>query len=37
MHARYADTRLRLLEGSDHALTDFSLHLPTIMAFLALE
>jgi predicted esterase YcpF (UPF0227 family) len=37
MHARYADTRLRLLEGGDHALTDFSLHLPTIMAFLALE
>ncbi len=37
MHARYADTHLRLLEGGDHALTDFSLHLPAIMAFLALE
>jgi predicted esterase YcpF (UPF0227 family) len=37
MHARYADTQLRLLEGGDHALTDFSLHLPAVMAFLALE
>jgi predicted esterase YcpF (UPF0227 family) len=37
MHARYADTQLRLQEGGDHALSDFDRHLPTIMAFLGLN
>jgi predicted esterase YcpF (UPF0227 family) len=36
MHARYADTQLRLLEGGDHALSDFDLHLPAVMDFLSL-
>ncbi len=34
MHARYALARVQLLEGGDHALSDFAAHLPTIMAFL---
>ena len=37
MQARYADTHLRLLEGGDHALSDFALHLPELMAFLNLN
>jgi predicted esterase YcpF (UPF0227 family) len=35
MNARYAGARLRLLEGGDHALSDFDRHLPDILAFLA--
>jgi hypothetical protein len=34
MHARYADAHLRLLEGGDHALSDFEAHLPAVLAFL---
>ena len=36
MSARYAGTHLRLLEGSDHALSDFDDHLPHILRFLEL-
>lgn len=36
MAARYAGAQLRLLEGGDHALSDFDLHLPAILDFLAL-
>jgi predicted esterase YcpF (UPF0227 family) len=35
MSARYADTRVELLEGGDHALSDFEArHLDPVMAFL---
>lgn len=34
MHARYALANVRLIEGGDHALSDFEHHLPAIMAFL---
>jgi hypothetical protein len=37
MHARYASCRIRLLNGSDHALSDFEQHLPEIAAFLGLK
>ncbi|MFC5520483.1 YqiA/YcfP family alpha/beta fold hydrolase [Polaromonas jejuensis] len=36
MTARYAGAQLRLLEGGDHALSDFELHVPAILDFLAL-
>lgn len=34
MTARYAGARLKLLPGSDHALSDFEAHLPDVFAFL---
>jgi predicted esterase YcpF (UPF0227 family) len=38
MHARYAGCRVQLLEGGDHALSDFEhAHLPSIVKFLELE
>jgi predicted esterase YcpF (UPF0227 family) len=37
MQARYAGARLRLLEGGDHALSDFDAHLPAVLAFLGLN
>ncbi len=37
MQARYAHARLRLLEGGDHALSDFEDHLAAVMAFLGLR
>ena len=37
MSERYAGCRLRLLEGSDHALSDFEVHLPAVIAFLGLS
>jgi predicted esterase YcpF (UPF0227 family) len=37
MHARYPGARIRLLEGGDHALSDFEAHLPEILAFLGLR
>lgn len=37
MQGRYAGAQLRLLEGGDHALSNFEVHLPTILAFLALN
>ena len=36
MSARYAGCRIKLLEGSDHALSDFSEHLPDVTRFLGL-
>ena len=36
MRARYAGASLRLVEGSDHALSDFDAHLPALLGFLGL-
>ena len=36
MSERYRGCRLKLLEGSDHAMTDFDEHLPEVLAFLGL-
>ena len=36
MSARYSGTRQRLIEGSDHGLSDFEEHLPHILRFLQL-
>ena len=35
MQARYAASQLVLIEGGDHALSDFATHLPRVMAHLA--
>ena len=37
MTARYASARIRLVEGSDHALSDFDAHIDAVQEFLALE
>lgn len=37
MSARYEGSRIRLVEGSDHALSDFDAHLPAVLAFLGLD
>ncbi len=37
MHALYAQAAVRLLEGGDHALSDFDEHLPAVMAFLGMH
>ena len=34
MSERYAGCRIKLLEGGDHALSDFDTHLPEIVSFL---
>ena len=36
MQARYAGAQIRLIEGSDHAISDFDDHLPTVLRFLQL-
>jgi uncharacterized protein len=36
MQARYAGCAVRLIDGSDHALSDFDDHLPAVRAFLGL-
>jgi predicted esterase YcpF (UPF0227 family) len=36
MTARYAGARIRLLEGGDHALSDFDEHLPQLLDWLGL-
>jgi uncharacterized protein len=36
MSARYRGCHLRIVEGSDHALTDFDTHLPHLLHFLGL-
>ncbi|MDO9359957.1 MAG: YqiA/YcfP family alpha/beta fold hydrolase [Polaromonas sp.] len=36
MTGRYPGARIRLLEGGDHAISDFELHLAEVMDFLAL-
>ncbi len=37
MKARYAQAHIHLLEGGDHAISDFAAHLPAVMAQLGLE
>ena len=37
MQARYAGAHIKLLEGGDHALSDFDAHLPAVLAFLGLN
>ncbi len=37
MHARYASAKVKLIEGSNHALSDFDDHLPEILDFLNLS
>lgn len=37
MANRYAGAHIRLLEGGDHALSDFDHHLPAVTAFLGLN
>lgn len=37
MVAHYPGTRLTLLEGGDHALSDFAPHLPNVLGFLGLN
>ena len=37
MTARYAGSRIKLLEGSDHALSDFDDHLAEVVGFLGLD
>ncbi len=36
MHARYAGANLRIVQGGDHAISDFELHLPAVLGFLNL-
>jgi len=36
MNERYGGARVRLIEGSDHALSDFDEHFPAVLAFLGL-
>jgi predicted esterase YcpF (UPF0227 family) len=36
MSARYRGAAIKLLEGGDHALSDFDMHLPEVMGFLGL-
>jgi predicted esterase YcpF (UPF0227 family) len=36
MSARYPGSPIKLLEGSDHALSDFDAHLPEVLRFLGL-
>lgn len=37
MTARYAGAQQTVLEGGDHALSDFEQHIPTVLAFLGLS
>jgi predicted esterase YcpF (UPF0227 family) len=37
MAARYAGAHIELLEGGDHAISDFEVHLPSVLAFLGLN
>ena len=36
MAARYQGCRIKLLEGSDHAISDFDMHLPDVLRFIGL-
>jgi hypothetical protein len=36
MSSRYAGSRIKLLEGGDHALSDFDAHLPDVLGFLGI-
>jgi predicted esterase YcpF (UPF0227 family) len=37
MTGRYPGARIKLLEGGDHAISDFESHLPEVMGFLGLS
>ena len=37
MSTRYRGCKVKLLEGGDHALSDFEVHLPAVMSFLGLR
>ncbi len=37
MHAHYAASPMVLIDGSDHALSDFDAHLPRLLSFLSLQ
>lgn len=37
MQARYCSAHIRLLEGGDHAISDFAAQLPAVLAFLSLN
>ena len=37
MAARYAGAHIQLLEGGDHAISDFETHLPSVLSFLGLN
>ena len=37
MTARYAGAHIKLLEGSDHGLTDFDQHMDEVFTFLGLQ
>ena len=37
MTARYTGAQQTVLEGGDHALSDFEQHIPTVLAFLGLS
>lgn len=37
MHARYVGARKHVINGGDHALSDFALHLPMVLEFLNIE
>ena len=37
MSSRYRGCAVKLLEGGDHSLSDFELHLPDVMGFLGLD
>jgi predicted esterase YcpF (UPF0227 family) len=37
MSSRYAGCRIRLLEGGDHALSDFDTHLDEVLTFLRID
>ena len=37
MTARYAGAQIELMEGGDHAISDFETHLPSVLAFLGLN
>jgi predicted esterase YcpF (UPF0227 family) len=37
MNARYSGCHIRLLQGGDHALSDFDAHLPHLLTFLGLS
>lgn len=36
MHGRYAETKMLLLEGGDHAISDFETHVPAVLEHLQL-
>jgi predicted esterase YcpF (UPF0227 family) len=37
MSSRYSGCKIKLIEGGDHALSDFGEHLPEVLAFLGLD